>query len=74
MMFISAGFDAHREDPLAMLNLVEADYAWVTQQLMSVAATHAAGRIVSTLEGGYALSALGRSAAAHLRVLAGIAD
>ena len=74
MMFISAGFDAHREDPLAMLNLVEADYAWVTQQLMSIAATHAAGRIVSLLEGGYALSALGRSAAAHLRVLAGIAD
>ena len=70
MLFISAGFDAHREDELAMLNFVEADYAWVTTRLKAVAATHADGRIVSLLEGGYALSALGRSAAAHLRVLA----
>jgi acetoin utilization deacetylase AcuC-like enzyme len=73
MIFISAGFDAHREDELAMLNFVEADYAWVTQKLKDVAARHAGGRIVSVLEGGYALSALGRSAAAHLRVLADIA-
>jgi acetoin utilization deacetylase AcuC-like enzyme len=73
MLFISAGFDAHREDQLAMLNLVEADYAWVTQKLVTVAATHANGRIVSMLEGGYALSALGRSALAHVRVLAGVA-
>lgn len=73
MLFISAGFDAHREDQLAMLNFVEADYAWVTQKLMAVAAAHAGGRIVSMLEGGYALSALGRSAVAHLRVLAGVA-
>ena len=72
MIFISAGFDAHREDELAMLNFVEADYAWVTQKLVTVAATHANGKIVSLLEGGYALSALGRSAVAHLRVLAGI--
>jgi acetoin utilization deacetylase AcuC-like enzyme len=69
MIFISAGFDAHRDDPLAGLNLVEADYAWVTRELMAVAAKHAQGRIVSTLEGGYDLSALGRSAAEHIREL-----
>ena len=73
MLFISAGFDAHREDELAMLKFVEADYAWVTEKLKAVAAQHAGGRIVSMLEGGYALSALGRSAVAHLRVLAGVA-
>ena len=72
MIFISAGFDAHREDQLAMLNFVESDYAWVTEQLMAVAREHADGRIVSLLEGGYALSALGRSAAAHVKVLAGL--
>lgn len=72
MLFISAGFDAHREDPLAMLNWTEADYAWVTQQLMAVARVHAGGRIVSMLEGGYDLSALGRSVTAHLKVLAGL--
>ncbi len=72
MIFISAGFDAHREDDLAMLNLVEADYAWVTEKLMAVAAQHAQGRIVSMLEGGYSLSALGRSVAVHLKALAGL--
>jgi acetoin utilization deacetylase AcuC-like enzyme len=71
MIFISAGFDAHREDPLANLALVEADYAWVTRELMQVAAAHAEGRIVSSLEGGYALSALGRSVSEHLRELVG---
>jgi len=69
MIFVSAGFDAHREDDMAMLNLTEADYAWVTTQLKAVAARHAGGRIVSVLEGGYALSALGRSVVAHIRVL-----
>ena len=69
LVFISAGFDAHREDPLAGLKLTEADYVWVTQQLIAVAARHAQGRIVSTLEGGYALSALGRSVAEHVRTL-----
>ncbi|MGH8618812.1 MAG: histone deacetylase family protein [Burkholderiales bacterium] len=69
MIFVSAGFDAHREDDMAMLNLTEADYAWVTAQLKAVAARHARGRIVSVLEGGYALSALGRSVVAHLKVL-----
>jgi len=69
MLFISAGFDAHREDDMAGLGLVEADYTWVTQELKTLAEKHAQGRIVSVLEGGYALSALGRSAAAHIKVL-----
>jgi acetoin utilization deacetylase AcuC-like enzyme len=72
MSFISAGFDAHREDELGQLGLVEADYEWITRRLVDVAARHAGGRIVSCLEGGYALSALGRSVVAHLRVLAGV--
>ena len=72
MIFISAGFDAHREDELAMLKFVEADYTWVTEKLMTVAKRHAQGRVVAMLEGGYALSALGRSVAAHLKVLAGL--
>jgi acetoin utilization deacetylase AcuC-like enzyme len=70
MVFVSAGFDAHREDDMASLTLTEADYAWVTQRIKEVAERHGQGRIVSTLEGGYALSALGRSAVAHIRVLA----
>jgi acetoin utilization deacetylase AcuC-like enzyme len=70
MLFISAGFDAHRDDGLAQLGLVEADYAWITRQLMAVARRHARGRIVSCLEGGYHLGALGRSVVAHLRELA----
>ena len=73
MLFISAGFDAHREDQLAMLEFDESDYAWVTEKLMAVAVKHAAGRIVSMLEGGYALGALARSAEAHVRVLVGLA-
>jgi acetoin utilization deacetylase AcuC-like enzyme len=73
MLFISAGFDAHREDELGQMGLVEADYAWITRRLMDVAHTHAQGRIVSCLEGGYHLSALARSVAAHLRELAGVA-
>ena len=72
MLFISAGFDAHREDDLAQLGLVEADYEWITQRMMGVAQRHAEGRIVSCLEGGYNLSALGRSVAAHVRALAGV--
>jgi acetoin utilization deacetylase AcuC-like enzyme len=73
MLFISAGFDAHREDDLGQMGLVEDDYAWITKQLVAVAERHAGGRIVSCLEGGYALSALARSVAAHLRVLADVA-
>ncbi len=72
MIFISAGFDAHRENELGQLGLVEADYAWITQRLVDVAERHCGGRIVSCLEGGYTLSALARSVAAHLRVLAGV--
>ena len=70
MLFISAGFDGHRDDDMAMLELVESDYAWVTQQVRSVAQRHAQGRIVSVLEGGYELGALGRSVLAHLEFLA----
>ena len=72
MVFFSAGFDAHIEDDMAMLRLVDGDYAWVTEQVKRVADRHAAGRIVSVLEGGYALSALGRSVVQHLRVLGGL--
>ncbi len=70
MLFISAGFDAHREDDLGQMGLVEEDFAWITRELMAVAQQHAGGRIVSCLEGGYNLSALGRSVAAHLKALA----
>ncbi|RJF97940.1 histone deacetylase family protein [Noviherbaspirillum saxi] len=72
MIFISAGFDAHREDDLGQMGLIEADYAWMTQQIMEVAREHANGRIVSCLEGGYNLSALGRSVVAHVKALAAI--
>jgi acetoin utilization deacetylase AcuC-like enzyme len=70
MIFISAGFDAHRDDDIGGMGLVEDDYAWITHQIMSVARAHAGGRIVSCLEGGYNLSALGRSVVAHLKALA----
>lgn len=69
MIFISAGFDAHRDDDMAGLNFSEDDYAWVTRELMRVADKHARGRVVSTLEGGYNLRALALSAAAHVREL-----
>jgi acetoin utilization deacetylase AcuC-like enzyme len=71
MIFVSAGFDAHRDDDMGRLGWVEADYTWLTRQIMDVAARHAGGRIVSMLEGGYALPALARSVAAHVRVLMG---
>ena len=72
LIFISAGFDAHYEDDMASLGLVESDYAWVTEQLLQVAKETAQGRIVSMLEGGYALSALARSVSAHIKALAEI--
>jgi acetoin utilization deacetylase AcuC-like enzyme len=72
MILISAGFDAHRDDPLGGLKLVEEDYAWITEKLMAVAGRHAGGRMVSMLEGGYDLSALGRSVTAHVAALAGV--
>ena len=70
MIFVSAGFDAHREDDLGQLGLVEQDYAWITTRIRDIARRHAKGRIVSCLEGGYHLSALARSVEAHLRALA----
>ncbi|MBI5257250.1 MAG: histone deacetylase family protein [Burkholderiales bacterium] len=72
MLFISAGFDAHREDDLGQLGLVEADYEWITRRLKDLADRMCQGRIVSCLEGGYALSALARSVVAHVRVLADV--
>nr|WP_315488860.1 histone deacetylase family protein [uncultured Rhodoferax sp.] len=70
MIFISAGFDAHRADDMGQMGLVEADYAWITQRVKAVAQRHAKGRIVSCLEGGYNLDALALSVEAHIRVLA----
>ena len=70
MVLVSAGFDAHREDDLGQMNLVEADYAYMTGRLMELAARHCRGRLVSSLEGGYNLSALARSVVAHVRALA----
>ena len=70
LILISAGFDAHREDLLGGLSLVEADYVWMTRKLMALAARHSQQRIVSMLEGGYNLAALGRSAVAHVKTLA----
>ena len=72
MVFVSAGFDAHRDDDMASLGLVEADYAWVTRQIVEIADRYASGRIVSTLEGGYNLPALARSVGAHVRELCSI--
>ena len=69
LLVVSAGFDAHRDDPLAQLLLDEQDYSWVTERLLGIAARHAEGRFVATLEGGYDLAALSASVAAHVRVL-----
>jgi acetoin utilization deacetylase AcuC-like enzyme len=73
LVIFSAGFDAHAEDDMAMLRFSDDDYRWSTEQVKAVADRHAGGRIVSVLEGGYSLSALGRSAVQHLRVLGGLA-
>jgi acetoin utilization deacetylase AcuC-like enzyme len=69
LLIVSAGFDAHKADPLAQLRVETADFAWITQELLRIAAAHCGGRIVSTLEGGYDLDALAASAAAHVRTL-----
>jgi acetoin utilization deacetylase AcuC-like enzyme len=69
LLMISAGFDAHRRDPLAAIELEDEDFAWVTGALTAVARKHASGRIVSLLKGGYDLSALASATAAHVRVL-----
>ena len=73
MIFVSAGFDGHAEDPLASMRLADDDYAWITARLLDVAERHCQGRLVSMLEGGYALPALGRAAALHVRGLMGLA-
>ena len=73
VVFFSAGFDAHVEDDMAMLRFTDGDYGWVTEQVKTIADRYANGRMVSMLEGGYSLSALGRSAVQHIRVLAGLA-
>jgi acetoin utilization deacetylase AcuC-like enzyme len=70
LVFVSAGFDAHREDPLAYLNLEDEDYRWVTERCVEVADRFAQGRVVSTLEGGYNTTALGRCVVEHVGVLA----
>jgi acetoin utilization deacetylase AcuC-like enzyme len=69
LVYISAGFDAHRDDDMAGMRWVESDYAWVTRELVAVANRHCNGRVVSMLEGGYHLHALARSVAAHVREL-----
>jgi acetoin utilization deacetylase AcuC-like enzyme len=69
LVIISAGFDAHARDPLSAQSLEEDDFAWATRAILSVARARARGRVVSSLEGGYDLQALGRSAAAHVRAL-----
>ena len=71
LLMVSAGFDAHALDPLADMNLDAADYAWITRALVDIAVEHAGGRIVSSLEGGYSLTALRQSAAAHVSALMG---
>src|SRR5262249_29255943 len=69
LILISAGFDAHKDDPLAHLRLLEPDFAWITEQIMQLAARHCSDRVVSVLEGGYELGALARSVAAHVATL-----
>jgi acetoin utilization deacetylase AcuC-like enzyme len=71
LIIVSAGFDAHRRDPLAQLRLETEDYAWISRELMAMAAKHTGGRLVSSLEGGYDLEALADASAAHVRVLMG---
>jgi acetoin utilization deacetylase AcuC-like enzyme len=74
LLLVSAGFDAHVRDPLAQLRLVEEDFAWVTEKLLEAAAKHCGGKLVSTLEGGYDLDALGASTAVHVETLMGAAS
>ncbi|CAN5343963.1 histone deacetylase family protein [soil metagenome] len=71
LIYVSAGFDGHREDDMGNLGLVEADYEWVTRQIMAVAGRHCQGRVISCLEGGYVMNPLARSVAAHVKVLIG---
>jgi len=72
LLLISAGFDAHRDDDMSMIRLVDADYGWVTEQLKHIAEKYSQSRIVSMLEGGYELHSLGRSAMSHIKMLSGL--
>ena len=72
MIFISAGFDAHRDDEMSYVNLTDADFRWVTEEMVRIADISASGRIVSALEGGYELNSLARCAESHIRVLMGL--
>ena len=72
MIFVSAGFDAHRDDDMSYVCLTDADFLWVSQQIMKQAEASASGRIVSVLEGGYELNSLARCVESHLRVLMGL--
>ncbi len=72
LIIICAGFDAHRDDDMGQMNLLERDFVWLTKELMGVADRHCQGRVVSFLEGGYNLNALARSAVEHVRTLAGL--
>ena len=74
MIFISAGFDAHEEDAMSGLELKDGDYTWISERIVELAARHASGHIVSLLEGGYALDALGRCATHHIVALIGVGD
>jgi acetoin utilization deacetylase AcuC-like enzyme len=71
-ILISAGFDAHQADPLGSINLSTAFYTWMTERMLEAADQHANGRLISVLEGGYALDALAASVSGHLQSLAGI--
>jgi acetoin utilization deacetylase AcuC-like enzyme len=71
-VLISAGFDAHRDDPLASIMLVEDDFRWITQELMDIADCYCSGKMISVLEGGYNLNALAASVAIHVKTLMGI--
>ena len=72
LLVVSAGFDAHKDDPLASIRLVEDDFRWITQELMDIADCYCGGRIISALEGGYNLKALAASVAAHVKTLMGV--
>ena len=72
MIFISAGFDAHRDDDMSYVSLTDADFKWVTEQIVRMAGLSASGRIVSVLEGGYELQSLARCVETHMRVLMGL--
>ena len=72
MIFVSAGFDAHRDDDMSSVRLSDADFRWVTEKIVEIAAATASGRIVSMLEGGYELNSLARCVEAHVRILMGL--